>query len=650
MNIAVRQNSVKKSLIYYFLITLSLFVCMDIAQAEKIPLVSSDRCETTIVIAPDSGVTKLAAQRLAGYLKKCCGKAPAIETASESAEKSDKQTVIIIGTAELFPEFVQMAGSDGFKNILFDGYILKTAAKDGKKFILAIAPTEKGASNAIWNLMRKIKTDYKANASVDNLDIKISPLIKGREAMIIRPWVREGLKVGSMANKLLLKYGPHFWDEEKIRNYADVLDCFGFNAVELSQTWILNEQLEALGIDYKEVQNRLRIFSEQAHKNGQLFNMMVYGSSVKDPKTDKTYARPGACFNDPYQKQVLLNEYDYQAKTYAPHVDRIVTHWSDYGGQPDCDKCTIKTALEQHNLMVEKFREINPKIQSSFSLWNVTPSIWPGYKGDDSILDAGILPKDVSLAVPGRYNDSRVKHFNEKGYKGSVWAWRFLDIEIWHGMHVHTKKIKDYFASLPADISDRIEFHTVDDVSQWLIYSNLYLAAQLMMNPQADENLLLREFTAGMFGSNNAEKMAQVYEAIEKGSCNYCPGHQPPLAQALEGAENRYKILTDAKKVLKQIKLAEGFVSVFPAAISPAEMLKEIEAELDVMITYADFQVEASKLMAYYPELESMGDAEGVKKAFEALPKVPEPQEYLWHHIYGRYETDHKSLKKELGL
>ena len=42
--------------------------------------------------------------------------------------------------------------------------------------------------------------------------------------------------------------------------------------------------------------------------------------------------------------------------------------------------------------------------------------------------------------------------------------------------------------------------------------------------------------------------------------------------------------------------------------------------------------------------------AEGIKKAFEAFPKVPAPTEYLWVNIYARYKLDYKALKKELGL
>jgi len=68
------------------------------------------------------------------------------------------------------------------------------------------------------------------------------------------------------------------------------------------------------------------------------------------------------------------------------------------------------------------------------------------------------------------------------------------------------------------------------------------------------------------------------------------------------------------------------------------------------MIMYADFQVEANKLVALAPELMSLGDTDAIRKAFEALPKVHPPMEYLWVNAYSRYMIDYEALKKELNI
>ena len=109
-------------------------------------------------------------------------------------------------------------------------------------------------------------------------------------------------------------------------------------------------------------------------------------------------------------------------------------------------------------------------------------------------------------------------------------------------------------------------------------------------------------------------------------------------------------LLQKTKTTLADIEISPDFVPVFPIIIEPAELLKEINAQLGAMIAYADFQVEADNLRAIYPKPISAGDSEAIQKAFDELPIVPEPQEYLWRHTYGRYKADYNNLKRELGL
>ena len=610
---------------------------------------ASGESEYLIAVPTDCNLAMRAAERLQAYIGKTSGQTPKIEQKPTIENKSAKTTAIVVGTDSGFTNLSDFGLADDLAKISGEGYILKTAAKNGNKFIFALSKTERGASNAVWHLMKKLNVN-KGKVSAPSLAVVLTPFIKSREVMFCDPWIRAGLGVANMEKKLIKKYSPRCWDEDKLRRNADLLDSFGYDAIELADDWPLLEHFEKVGISRKDWAKKIEAVADQLHKNGQTFTLFVYGSSVKDFKTGKEYWRPGACWNDPCEREVLLTEYNSQTNTYGSYTDRIVTHWSDFGGQPGCEKCTIKTALEQHNVIVEKFKARNPNVQSAFSLWNVIPSIWPGYENDDSILDAGILPKDVSIAIPGRFNLQKTENIIEKGYIPSVWCWRTLDIEIWHGLHVHTKFLEDYFKSISSDAAGKLEFHTVDNISQFLILSNLYVAGQLMWDPNQSGSDLVREYLRGTFGADNADAMASVYEAIEKAGCYFCPGHQPALAKALEGSDERLAMLRKAKAQLAKVRMAPDFVPVFPTIIEPADMLKEIDAQLGAMITYADFQTEAKKMMTYYPELMGMGDTEGIKNAFEALPKVPAPTEFLWTNTYERYLIDYKTLSKELGL
>ena len=433
---------------------------------------ASGGSEYLIAVPTDCNLAMRAAERLQAYIGKTSDQTPKIEQKSIIENKSAKTTAIVVGTDSGFTNLSDFGLADDLAKISGEGYILKTISKNGNNYILALGKTERGASNAVWHLMRKLDVS-KGKVSAPSLSVVRNPLIKGREVTFCPPWIRAGLKAGDMETALIKKYSPPCWSEDKLRRNMDLVDSFGYDSIELSDVWVFLEHFEKVGVSRNAWAQKIKAVADQLHKNGQTFTLMVYGSSVKDLKTGKEYARPGACFSDPKERQILLDEYDYQANTYGACTDRFVTHWSDYGGQPDCKKCTIKTALEQHNLIAEKFKAKNQSVESAFSMWNVIPSIWPGYENYDSVLDAGILSKDISIAIPGRFRLELAQNILEKGYSPSVWCWRTLDIEVWHGLHVHTEQLEKYFRSIPSDVAGKLKFHSVDNISQFLILSNL---------------------------------------------------------------------------------------------------------------------------------------------------------------------------------
>lgn len=136
----------------------------------------------------------------------------------------------------------------------------------------------------------------------------------------------------------------------------DLLDSFGFNAIQLNDSWPLLSCLNA-GTTREAYAARLRATADHARRNGQLVDLFVFGSSTLDTEKGDQALTGGACFTDSRERRVLLKEYDWQAENYANHVDRFMTHWTDPGGcRSGCQNCTIHTALQQHNLLLEKFR------------------------------------------------------------------------------------------------------------------------------------------------------------------------------------------------------------------------------------------------------------------------------------------------------
>ena len=618
------------------------------ADDETVALAEGGRATCVIVVPPGREVCLYAAKHLQRHIRECGGDAPEIVEGSMLKEVPGKGAVVALGVTGGFSDLDALGLGGVAGQLKRDGFALNTVPGSDRDYVLAVGLSETGAANAVWRLMRELQVS-EGRVFVSALDIVASPFIKSRDVVICSPWTRAGLRAGAMAETLKGKYRPRSWPVDRLRRLVQLLASFGYNANQFSDLWVQLDQDPS--VSREEWREKLIEMTKEAHRNGLTSSLFVYGSSVADPKTGTIYARPGACFKDPYEKQVLLDEYDYQAESYAACVDHVVTHWSDFGGQPNCQKgCTIETALEQHNVILAKFRAINPDIRSSFSMWNVIPAIWPGYEDYGSVLQAGILAKEVGIAMPARLNPHLLTEIHESGHPAGVWGWRLLDIEHWHGLHVHTDVMEKYFRSFSPETEDLLEWYSVDDVSQFLAASNLYVAAQLLWDPQRSGKELVREYTRGMFGPENAEKMALVLEAVEKASCYLCPGHQPDLTKVLEGAEERRTIIQEARETLADVRMDPAFVPAFPQIISPEELLKEISAQFEAIGKYNEFHLAVIRLMEYYPELQGMGDTAAIEEAFNKLPKVPAPEEYLWVHIYGRYTTDLENLRKELGL
>lgn len=192
-----------------------------------------------------------------------------------------------------------------------------------------------------------------------------------------------------------------------------------------------------------------------------------------------------------------------------------------------------------------------------------------------------------------------------------------------------------------------IDWHSVDAESAFLVLSNLYVAAQMMWNPQRSGAQLLREFTRGMFGSENEEKMASVYDAVEIVYPTLVRLYTDPGLTDLDKAPARLARLEAAQKTLESVRIAPHFVPAFPLIIQPAEMIQEIRAQLDTLHTYLEFQVGASRLRAMK---EGEANKQRLTQELNLLPKVPPSEEYLWDGVYKRYQGRLSALRQQLGL
>jgi len=658
------STSAKTFVKVFILLSILFAFCKAETIKESVPQIKIELTDCVITAAADGTLSMRSAQRLGVFLEKATGKKPLIEEKNTLGEIKAK-CAIIIGTADSFNDIDRFNLSAELGKIKHDGFLLKTVANDGIEYVFALGKTEKGASNAVWRLIRELQVSGKTVFATD-LNINESPFFRQREVIVSEPWIST---MGIITPEHKKKYVLMNWDEQQIRKYTDLMDSLGFNSIQLSDCWPSLRTLE--GTTREQKRDKLILMADQAHKNGQTVSLFVYASSVKDFETGKEYTNHWkgdytnkACFNEPFTKAVLMKEYNYQANSYGPFVDRIITHWADWGGCRDCNKCTINTALLQQYLLTEMFRAKNPNVESSFSLWFIDQhNNWPGYKDIYSILDAGILLRDtMTLATPTlpRWNKDGTsvsinledcRKIHEKGFRADVWGWYLVDFENEPGMYIQTNYLDNYFHAIPDDFNIIVDNHSADDCHHKINLAELYVAAQLLWNPQRPASDALREFDAAMFGDENADKVLSIQLAMEEARRG-CIGvkHVALSIQSLPElslTNQRLRDIRGVKATLAAAKLRNDLTPVFPDVISPQEFLKEIEMQLIAIEERLNFEATAVTVKEM---IDNKADKQAVTEAIEQLPAVSVPLEYLTFADYGTYKMRLSALRDAAGL
>jgi len=478
------------------------------------------------------------------------------------------------------------------------------------------------------------------------------PFIKIREVTWGDPSPIQESCIPYITDTIYKKYSVGNWDIARLRTYVDMLKAFGFNSLQLYDVWqryfnagwcIPPEdwsdwpQEPAKKADPRDWPEKMDAVADYARSIGLRTTLFVWGNAAFDYRNNTIPDSFSLEPDDPADMEIVRLYWDHQAK-HAPHFDHIVTHWADPGGCKG-DACTIETAQKLHNGIVRRCRKKNPKIQSTFSLWmlhNSRFNKWRGYKDVHTIIDSGILPADVMIAMDGaggKFDLDEAGAIVKVGRKVGVWGWYLADLETRPSLHVRTSALGSAFRKLPPEAYNLIEWYSIDSNAHGLNMQNLYVAGKLMRNPKADARAALREFIAGAFGVENVARVEKVFRAIEgtRGYWSYnilSPANLP--------------VAREAHKLALEITIPKGFKPAFPMVISPRQLAKELVAQTEAIVELYEFHIAVDKLKQMRKE---GAGQDKIKAAIENLPKVKAPTEWLTNFEYLSYIRKLKELK-----
>ena len=407
-------------------------------------------------------------------------------------------------------------------------------------------------------------------------------------------------------DEITRKYCIEQMSDSELETYVDMLQSFGFNSIQigdLRQYYIVGKLS-----DPSLWRHKVLHIAEYARSKGMRMTLFVWGNSAYDYRDNSFH--PKCNWYDPKERGVLEQYYDYQA-SYAPYVDHFITHWGDPGGCTEAGN-TIETAQELHNILLSKFQKSNPEIESTFSLWMLHSRRfckWAGYKDENTILRAGILPSEVMLALHGRFNKKQAKNIKAKGRGVGVWAWYLADQEVRPSLHVHHKQLGKYFSELPRDAGKLLDWHSLESNCHKINIWNLYVGAQLMLNPYQSAEGLLRDFVEKVFGKKCVDEVLGAFEAIAATRCIKDYDFRAP--DALEGGDpvallysippqfdhpkDDIELLEEAQKNLESVHIDPERQPPFPLIITPLEIVDELKIHLETLRDFAQFRMAVAK-------------------------------------------------------
>lgn len=424
------------------------------------------------------------------------------------------------------------------------------------------------------------------------------------------------------------------WSDERIRRYVEQIWLMGFNSLQTieGRSFPLSEADPA---QLAWIVHKTRVLMRAARDYGMLVTQWVW---VQGP-----YGRR-MCWNTPHDRQIMMSEYAWLAKTYARYADHILIYPRDPGGCSLWDFCPYcddyRTPQQIAKVVRADYLKVNPRLTFSLSAW-YNWHFWDGMD-EAGFLDDRYMPKDIAIALRKWYRPDEARRTHEAGREVDIWSWYTSDNETTVDMSLAMRRLDAYFSGLPVEASGEVRRLSTEICYQgWPQVINAYVSAQKMWNPYRRLKDIEREFCSAMFGAENTERMVALYGACEM-VANPARNdlHVPALGEVF-GNPDFNLMLRFALEGAKTIRLPRDYRPVFQVATPPADLLAYLKRNLALsyeMSKAGEAVIEAKKRAASRRELEAIV-REGIRRSapyradldyprlVETLRKLAQPDE-----------------------
>jgi hypothetical protein len=568
----------------------------------------------------DEPLARLGAERLADYIARVTGANPQIVSGLSPGPARGKPAIIL-----------------KVKEIPYirpNGYRIETSADTKTVCVTAVAGA--GLKYGCYRLIREFR-QRGHQVSVPNMMIEASPFLKNRELMLAEIQWNPTPGEQKILPELQRQFDFINWDSPTLDAYVDLIDCFGYDSVQLDSPGGLAKYAGGM-VTKAEAESKAEQILRRARQNGMGTSFFVWGQEgVKDAMQNRN------CPRDPEQLADIHAMYLNIIQRFGAFIDRWVMHWADPGG---CLKngCTIDTPQVVTNDFAEILLQRGLPATVSLSLWGLrwrcwewhwesaqSATSWPGYESWRSVVESGVLAPTIAINLMRHYKYEVAQAIKGQNRKAGVWGWYLNDQEINPGMHIHTQILDSEFHRMDATAGKLLDWFSLEDNNHILNAPMLYVGAQMLWDHKTSASDALFDFCDAMWGPEAAPPIHQAMLALESArcgpgeyvvnldlwpndySCNQGRGSQSP--------EQDLARCQDALKALDSVKADPGYVAKFRLPIGADRWLGHLRAHLEYVRDYARIRVAYRE--ALKPALER-GSFEETQRLMATLPDLPD--------------------------
>lgn len=326
--------------------------------------------------------------------------------------------------------------------------------------------------------------------------------------------------ISNMATSLLVDFIS--MSDRQLGEYVKMMKACGFTGIQVTD---MVSAWRASG-SWEIVHDRYKVLANELHKNGMKFTVWCWaaefsGHGWHDESVAYVNSDPSRpAFEDTRVLASFNKYYDIYADL-APYADRVIAHFFDPGNLGD-----MPSILYFTRLLADKFRAKNPSIKVAVDTWGCPPT-YPS-----ELVAAGM--SDVMLMelpfLPTWREEGKRAKFRE-GVKAldcelGSWGWYTCEYEIDQMplMCVNNRVLSHVYNETRAQ-ADHVmipSYWSEMDSYHILNFFSMYAAGHLLIDPDADPDVLLSESAEAITGRSspdNTRKLISVLELIRDARC-----------------------------------------------------------------------------------------------------------------------------------